>query len=113
MYHSSESGLFYIMERPFVLYSFFLYCKTHWSIKTHLDFKEKCDGKHIYVKDLKNNYPRKVNLLLYSRKYGMFHSVGFEVLAMVVMKSSIFWNITPTSPLEVDQHFGGTCCLHL
>jgi hypothetical protein len=33
--------------------------------------------------------------------------VGFEVLAAVVVKSSIFWDITPFSPFEVDRRFGG------
>jgi hypothetical protein len=39
--------------------------------------------------------------------------VGFEVLTAVVMKSSIFWDITPCSPLKVNQRFGGTYRLHL
>jgi hypothetical protein len=39
--------------------------------------------------------------------------VGFEALSAVVMKSSIFWVITPCSPLKVNQFFfseelGGT-----
>jgi hypothetical protein len=29
------------------------------------------------------------------------------------MKSSIFWDITPCSPLKVNIHFGGTCRPHL
>jgi hypothetical protein len=39
--------------------------------------------------------------------------VGFEVLTVVVMKSTIFWDITPCSPLSVNRRFGGTYCLHL
>jgi hypothetical protein len=39
--------------------------------------------------------------------------VRFEVLAVVVMKSSSFWDITPCGPLKVDQCFGGTYHLHL
>jgi hypothetical protein len=39
--------------------------------------------------------------------------VGFEVLTAVVMNSSIFWDITPCSPLKVNRRFGGTCRLHL
>jgi hypothetical protein len=31
----------------------------------------------------------------------------------VVMKTSIFWGITPCSPLKVIQHFRGTCRLYL
>jgi hypothetical protein len=40
-------------------------------------------------------------------------SAGFEVLTVVIMKSSIFWDITPYSPLKIDQRFGGTCLLQL
>lgn len=29
------------------------------------------------------------------------------------MISFIFWNITSCSPLKVNQHFGGTCYLHI
>jgi hypothetical protein len=36
------------------------------------------------------------------------HYIGFEVLTAVVMKSSIFWDITPCSLLKVNRHFGGT-----
>jgi hypothetical protein len=33
--------------------------------------------------------------------------VGFEVLTAVVMKSTIFWDITPCSPLSANRRFGG------
>jgi hypothetical protein len=37
-------------------------------------------------------------------------AVGFEVLTGVVMKSSVFWDITPCSPLKVsrrsEEHIG-------
>jgi hypothetical protein len=39
--------------------------------------------------------------------------VEFEVLTAVVMKSSIFCDITLCSSLEVDRRFGETCSLHL
>jgi hypothetical protein len=39
--------------------------------------------------------------------------IGLEVLTPVVMKSSIFLDITSCSPLKVNQCFGGTYCLHL
>jgi hypothetical protein len=32
--------------------------------------------------------------------------IGFEVLTKVVMKGTIFWDITPCSPLKANQHFG-------
>jgi hypothetical protein len=31
--------------------------------------------------------------------------VGYEVLTAVVMKSTIFWDITPCDPLKVNRHF--------
>jgi hypothetical protein len=34
--------------------------------------------------------------------------LGFEVLTSVVMRSSIFWDITPCGPLKVNRRFGGT-----
>jgi hypothetical protein len=39
--------------------------------------------------------------------------VGFQVLTAVVMKSSIFWDIMPYSPLKVNRRFRGTRRLHL
>jgi hypothetical protein len=39
--------------------------------------------------------------------------VGFEVFTALVMKSSIFWDITSCSMLKVNWYFGGTCGLHL
>jgi hypothetical protein len=39
--------------------------------------------------------------------------VTFEVLTAVVMKSTIFWDITPCSTMSVDRRFGGTYRLHL
>jgi hypothetical protein len=38
--------------------------------------------------------------------------LGFEVLTAVVMKSSIFWDITPYVPFKINRHFGGTCSFH-
>jgi hypothetical protein len=39
--------------------------------------------------------------------------VGFEFLTTVVMKSSVFWDITPCSPLQVNRSFGRTYRLNL
>jgi hypothetical protein len=33
----------------------------------------------------------------------------FEVLTAVVMKSSIFWDITPFSLLKLNRRVGGMC----
>jgi hypothetical protein len=39
--------------------------------------------------------------------------VGFEVFTAVVMKSVIFCDMKPCSPLSVNRRFGGTYRLHL
>jgi hypothetical protein len=39
--------------------------------------------------------------------------LGFEVLTVVVVKSSIFWYITPCSQFKVNRCFWGICRLHL
>jgi hypothetical protein len=39
--------------------------------------------------------------------------VGFGVLSAVVMKISVFWDITPCTALKVNSSFGGTRRLHL
>jgi hypothetical protein len=38
---------------------------------------------------------------------------GFESLTTLVTKSSVFWDITPCSPLKINRRFGRTCHLHL
>jgi hypothetical protein len=37
----------------------------------------------------------------------------FEVLTAIVMKCSVFWDITPCSPLKVNWRFGEACHLHI
>jgi hypothetical protein len=44
---------------------------------------------------------------------GFIKIVGFKVLTAVVMESTIFWDITPCSPLKVNGRFGGTYHLYL
>jgi hypothetical protein len=39
--------------------------------------------------------------------------VGFEVLTAVVMKSSIFWDITSRGLLKVRRRFGGIFIIHI
>jgi hypothetical protein len=39
--------------------------------------------------------------------------VGYEVIVAVVMKGSIFWNLTACSPFKVNRRFEGTYRLHL
>jgi hypothetical protein len=52
----------------------------------------------------------KIILLMSLRK---IHTVGFEVLRAVIIKRSIFWEITSCSPLQFNRRFGGRRCLHL
>jgi hypothetical protein len=40
-------------------------------------------------------------------------TVGFEILAAVVIKSSIFWDITPCSLLKANRSFRGLCRHHI
>jgi hypothetical protein len=42
-----------------------------------------------------------------------FTFVGFEVFTAVVMKSIIFWDVTPCSLLSCNRRIGGTYRLHL
>jgi hypothetical protein len=39
--------------------------------------------------------------------------LGFEAFTAVVMKSIIFWDVTPCSLLSCNRRFGGTYRLHL
>jgi hypothetical protein len=48
-----------------------------------------------------------------SRHAQPIYNAGFEVLRAVVMKSTVFCDITPCSPLKVNRRFGGTYLLHL
>jgi hypothetical protein len=45
--------------------------------------------------------------------YSNTFNVVFEVLTVVLMKSSILWDITLCSPLKVNQRFGAICRLRL
>jgi hypothetical protein len=45
--------------------------------------------------------------------YKQTYHVGFEVSTAVVMKSIIFWDMTPRSLLSCNRRFGGTYRLHL
>jgi hypothetical protein len=47
-----------------------------------------------------------------SLRWSSNKDVGFEVLTAVVLKSTIFWDITPCRPLKVNRCFGGTYRVH-
>jgi hypothetical protein len=44
---------------------------------------------------------------------GRDRNLGFDVLTPLVMKSHIFWDVAPYSPLKVNGCVGETCHLHL
>jgi hypothetical protein len=97
-----------------------------------MTFYHKTDA-NIIDSFLKNNLPKMTLMLnvfmiyqgtvktLKQIKYGTtqvtvsnpVNCVGFEVLTVVVMKSTILWDVTSCSPLRVNQHFGGTYCHQL
>jgi hypothetical protein len=76
---------------------------------TLIDVWKRFEGIYVHVKLGLNSI--KCNNV-FSNKMKLLH-VGFEDLTAVVMKSTIFWDITPCSPLSVNWRFGGTYRLHL
>jgi hypothetical protein len=46
-----------------------------------------------------------------SRESYYIHKAGFEVLAAVVMKNSLFWDIKLCSPLKFNQEPASSCFL--
>jgi hypothetical protein len=62
-------------------------------------------------KKLKNTMNTEKKEIKEKRKRNKLIHMRFEVLSAVVMKSSVFWDITPCSPLKVNQHLRGTCQL--
>jgi hypothetical protein len=69
-----------------------------------LQYKFMWDVKNIHCKYLKRKS---------SGKYSGLDYAGFEVLTVVAIKSYIFCNIMPCSPVKVNGCFRRTCCLHL
>jgi hypothetical protein len=53
------------------------------------------------------------HLLMKTQERTLHTYVVFEVLTTVVLKSTIFWGITPYSSLRVNRRFRGTFRRHL
>jgi hypothetical protein len=53
------------------------------------------------------------HILSYSTSQPRIPCGVYEVLTAVVMKSSVFWDITLCGSLDVNRRFGGTCRLHV
>jgi hypothetical protein len=61
-------------------------------------------------------YPKECDKINWKKFLGSFQrlrDVGFETLTVVVMKSFVFWDIMPYSPLKIKRSFGETCLIHL
>jgi hypothetical protein len=55
-----------------------------------------------------------VRIILKCRIWGSYcgeHEECYIVECKVLLKSSIFWDITPCSPFSINRRFGGTCRL--
>jgi hypothetical protein len=52
-------------------------------------------------------------ILLCIVPFNYYIFVGFEVLTAVVMKRTVFWDITTCNPLKVNRRFGGTYRLYV
>jgi hypothetical protein len=75
--------------------------QVFWAVKpcssvADTDVSEKHTASNFRVKDGVSDFLLRVSIR--SKNY---------------RKSSIFWDITPCSPLKVNRRFGGTCRLHL
>jgi hypothetical protein len=60
-------------------------------------------------------YGRNMSLFLLMKRCGIWRRmvcVGFEVLRAVALRVSIFWEITPCSPLEVASRGSASDLLH-
>jgi hypothetical protein len=58
---------------------------------------------------------RTVSFFKFSEKLmsGKLCIISCITLKCSVLKSTNFWDVKVCSPGDVNQHFGGTCCLHL
>jgi hypothetical protein len=59
------------------------------------------------------NFKIEFKVIIQYRLNNNIFNVGFEVSTAMVMKSIIFWDMTPCSPLICNRRFGGTYRLHL
>jgi hypothetical protein len=88
---------------------------SHNRVKVRTKRRKLISGIYDRVKpkSRRSNSPESRNGRTSLRRWNIINFVWFEVLTAVVMKSSVFWDITPCIPLKFNQRFGGTCRLHL
>jgi hypothetical protein len=83
-----------------------------WQTLSHKrNFFRKCH--HYLYPNPSNNATPTHNLIILTSSRLNKYSVRFEVLTAVVMKSTLFWDITPCSPVHVNRRFGETYRLHI
>jgi hypothetical protein len=56
--------------------------------------------------------PERVNSILQEATSQNKFDIGSEILKAVVMKASVFWDISPCGPLKINRRFGVTYNLH-
>jgi hypothetical protein len=74
----------------------------------------KLNGTHqlLFYDDDKNLLGDNINAIKKNKEALIYASyeVGLQVnTEKTTLKSSIFWDVTPHSPLKINQGFGGTC----
>jgi hypothetical protein len=65
------------------------------------------DNKIFEIMEKINYFGTKVRNQNYMPEKAKNRDVGFEVFTAVVMKSIIFWDMTPCSLLSYNRRFGG------
>jgi hypothetical protein len=60
-----------------------------------------------------SEFPAEICQILLIKCQCILFYVGSEVLKMVVMKSFIFWDITPCSLSKANRYFRGTCPFYI
>jgi hypothetical protein len=95
-----------------------LWCRLRYSVCTSLS---NLPTRNQWIEDRNHGSPNiqhHVSFPVLARRESQIHAkntvcLRFEVLTTMVMKNTIFWDITPCSPLEVNRRFGETYRLHL
>jgi hypothetical protein len=110
------------LERPLHLYEDIKHDRRKTSKMCHCYTEEMFQEKSDYRHRLRQKYLISIFLATEHRCDHCLHHYKmaeinffqvFEVLTAVVMKDSVFWDMTPYSPLKVNRRLGGTCRLLL
>jgi hypothetical protein len=116
-----NSFRFIIHQSPyhFMLFSLDTNSVAKWNTKRSLLMScnserfRRFGGTHVLLhhgQETNHQNPGGKLIAIYSSETSIY--LIFEVLAAVVMKSTIFWDTTPYSPLNVNRRYGGTYSLN-